>query len=125
MRSLVETPRGFVSGDRQAGGVACCPFQEKALHRRKVAALRRIRLTRGGFKMLSRLSSNFPRTRLAAMLAASTLFGVLSLAPSGAVLGDEGERHGGAVKLLTTVPVPGLTVFDISWIDPHTQLYYL
>jgi hypothetical protein len=75
--------------------------------------------------MLARLSSRFPRTRLAAMLAASTLFGVLSLAPSGAVLGDEGERHGGAVKLLTTVPVPGLTVFDISWIDPHSQLYYL
>ena len=75
--------------------------------------------------MLSRLSSNFPRTRLAAMLAASTLFGVLSLAPSGAALGDEPERNGGAVKFLTTVPVPGLTVFDISWIDPHTQLYYL
>ncbi len=31
----------------------------------------------------------------------------------------------GAVKLLATVPVPGLTVFDISWVDPHSQLYYL
>ncbi|HYS76435.1 MAG TPA: hypothetical protein VEM38_10120, partial [Burkholderiales bacterium] len=31
----------------------------------------------------------------------------------------------GAVKLLATVPVPGLTVFDISWVDPQSQLYYL
>jgi DNA-binding beta-propeller fold protein YncE len=49
------------------------------------------------------------------------LLGAVSLAPSGAALAEDG----GAVKLLTTVPVPGLTVFDISWIDPDTQLYYL
>ncbi len=79
--------------------------------------------------MLSRLSSNFPRTRLAAMLAASTVFGVLSLAPSGAALGDEDERNEAAVKLLTTIPYPAnlhaLHAFDISWVDAHTQLYYL
>jgi len=79
--------------------------------------------------MLARLSSRFPRTRLAAMLAASTLFGVLSLAPSGAVLGDEGERNAAAVKLLTTIPYPpdlqALHAFDISWVDADTQLYYL
>ena len=78
--------------------------------------------------MSARLSSGFPRTRLAAMLAASTLFGVLSLAPSGAVLGDEGERNT-AIKLLTTVPYPAdlqpLRAFDISWVDADTQLYYL
>ncbi len=79
--------------------------------------------------MLSRLSSNFPRTRLAAMLAASTVFGVLSLAPSGAALGDEDERNEAAVKLLTTIPYPAdlqaLHAFDISWVDADTQLYYL
>ncbi len=79
--------------------------------------------------MFSRLSSNSPRTRLAAMLAASTVFGVLSLAPSGAALGDEDERNEAAVKLLTTIPYPAnlhaLHAFDISWVDAHTQLYYL
>jgi hypothetical protein len=41
--------------------------------------------------------------------------------------GDKG-RAGGAVKLLTTIPVPGavpMVSFDISWVDPDTQLYYL
>jgi hypothetical protein len=79
--------------------------------------------------MFSRLSSNFPRTRLAVMLAASTVFGALSLAPSGAALGDEDERNEAAVKLLTTIPYPAdlqaLHAFDISWVDADTQLYYL
>ncbi|HXJ83136.1 MAG TPA: hypothetical protein VMS64_31190 [Candidatus Methylomirabilis sp.] len=43
--------------------------------------------------------------------------------------GDFGDNSGGAVKLLTTVPVPTslspLRAFDISWIDPVTQRYYL
>jgi len=97
--------------------------------RSKDAASRRIRLSRGGINMLARLSSNFSRTRLAAMLAASTVFGVLSLAPSGAALGDEDERNEAAVKLLTTIPYPAdlqaLHAFDISWVDADTQLYYL
>src|SRR5437868_12961290 len=37
---------------------------------------------------------------------------------------ERGEDR--AVRLLTTVPVPGrLVVFDISFINPDTQLYYL
>jgi len=91
--------------------------------------------------MLSSLSSRFTRTRLAAILATSALFGAVTLAPSGAALADDPERDGGAVKLLTTVPIPanpgrncpsaanhlfdGMCTFDISWIDQHTQLYYL
>jgi hypothetical protein len=45
---------------------------------------------------------------------------------------DEGRRNGGAVRLLTTVPIPStaaqpnhLVVFDISFVDPDQQLYYL
>jgi hypothetical protein len=37
---------------------------------------------------------------------------------------DNGAQ-GGPISLLTTIPVPGLVVFDISWVDPDTQLYYL
>ena len=56
----------------------------------------------------------------------------LSLAGVALLLGpqpanaDGGRRERGAVRLLTTVPVPGnLVVFDISFVDPATQLYYL
>jgi hypothetical protein len=36
------------------------------------------------------------------------------------------DRHARApVVLLTTIPVPGLTVFDISWIDSRTGLDYI
>lgn len=67
------------------------------------------------------------RTRLAAILATSALFGAASLATSGAALAD--DRNGGAVKLLTTIPYPSnlsaLHAFDISWVDADTQLYYL
>ena len=51
----------------------------------------------------------------------------LAAAGGGAVRADDG-RQGGAVRLLTTVPIPSpnhLVVFDISFIDPATQLYYL
>src|ERR1700730_10184409 len=44
-------------------------------------------------------------------------------APARADRGRDGARD--AVKLIKTIPVPGLTVFDISWVDPDTQLYYL
>jgi len=46
---------------------------------------------------------------------------------AGTARADEGRRSG-AVNLLTTVPVPSgnhLVVFDISFVDPATQLYYL
>jgi hypothetical protein len=48
----------------------------------------------------------------------------------GAVFADDGSdngENGGAVRLLTTIPVPGnaLRGFDISWLDASTQRYYL
>ena len=51
----------------------------------------------------------------------------LAAAGAGAARADDGRR-GGAVRLLTTVPIPSpnhLVVFDISFVDPATQLYYL
>jgi hypothetical protein len=44
-----------------------------------------------------------------------------------AALAEDHEREPGAVKLLATVPVPGVKMksFDISWVDADTQLYYL
>ena len=49
------------------------------------------------------------------------------LLPAGSVSADADQR--GAVKLLTTVPIPTslvpLRAFDISWLDPDSQLYYL
>jgi DNA-binding beta-propeller fold protein YncE len=58
----------------------------------------------------------------------STLLWVLAGAlGAGAALADEHERESGAVKLLATIPIPGdpMIIFDISWVDPNTQLYYL
>lgn len=62
-------------------------------------------------------------------LALSTLMLAVAIG-AGAARAEEGRR--GAVKLLTTVPVPNtatnpnhLVSFDISFIDPETQLYYL
>jgi hypothetical protein len=44
----------------------------------------------------------------------------------GAARADRGSEPG-PIALLATVPTPGapLVAFDISWIDPDTQLYYL
>src|SRR5437899_7313594 len=46
---------------------------------------------------------------------------------AGSVRADERDngRNGRPVSLLTTIPIPGLVVFDISWVDPGAQLYYL
>jgi hypothetical protein len=89
---------------------------------------------------------SYSRTSFAAMLAASALLGAGALAISGTALAHDDDRDGGAVKLLTTIPVPagpgdacpskapanplfnlftGMCVFDISWIDQDTQRYYL
>jgi hypothetical protein len=40
---------------------------------------------------------------------------------------DDHGRNAGPVRLLTTVPIPNLplVVFDISWVDPDSQRYYL
>src|SRR5258705_922431 len=51
----------------------------------------------------------------------------LAAAGAGTARADDGRR-GGAVRLLTTVPIPSpnhLVVFDISFVDAGTQLYYL
>jgi len=66
--------------------------------------------------------------RLLPVLAA----GALLLAGS-AAWAREDDGDNGPIKLLTTIPVPpvttnltgGLYAFDISFIDPHTQVYYL
>src|SRR2546421_4242485 len=53
---------------------------------------------------------------------------VVALAAIGAGAARAEGRNGGAVKLLTTVPLPSgnhLVSFDISFVDPSTQLYYL
>src|SRR3954454_22964675 len=55
---------------------------------------------------------------------------VIAVAAMGAraARADDGGRNGGAVRLLTTVAIPSpnhLVVFDISFVDPATQLYYL
>ncbi len=76
--------------------------------------------------MFAKLSIAPRRTRLAALLATSALFGAVSLATSGAALADQHERMG-AVTLLKTIPIPNAALhsFDISWVDASTQRYYL
>lgn len=50
-----------------------------------------------------------------------------ALVLTGTARADDDRRTEGPVKLLATVPVPGkpLVVFDISWVDQPSQLYYL
>jgi len=48
---------------------------------------------------------------------------MIAFGPAAAPAGD--DRGGGAVRLRKTIPVKGLVVFDISFVDPATQLYYL
>jgi len=50
---------------------------------------------------------------------------VLLLSAGSGGADEDNGRNGGSVSLLTTIPIPGLVVFDISWVDPNTQLYYL
>lgn len=58
----------------------------------------------------------------------STVLGILSgmLGSHGAARADR-VSDAGPITLLGTVPTPGapLVAFDISWIDPDTELYYL
>lgn len=58
---------------------------------------------------------------------ACALFGAASLVVSWNSLADDHDRAAGPVRLLDTVPVPGVQMkaFDISWVDADTQLYYL
>lgn len=62
-----------------------------------------------------------PRHRSTVIWALSALLGA-----RGAALADDGDQAR-PITLLATVPTPGapLVAFDISWIDPDTQTYYL
>ena len=80
----------------------------------------------------------FPHARPRKSLAAAGLTFV-AVALTGAAISDEALAKGGlkndvAVRLLTTVPIPGtganttagnLYVFDISWVDQASHTYYL
>ena len=71
------------------------------------------------------------RTRLATLLVASTLFGAVSLATSGAALAGPCTGPGAPTttqtKCLTAVQIPGnpLRSYDISWVNPDRAEYYL
>jgi hypothetical protein len=81
---------------------------------------------------LSRAAQNLSFSK-SAKLATTLRAAFCSVALAGAVFGtapalaDDG--HGGALRLIKTVPfpasVPALHGFDISWIDAATQRYYL
>jgi hypothetical protein len=57
------------------------------------------------------------------VLVVSGLVSTAALAPAA----EEHGRDRGPLTLLTTIPIPNspLVVFDISWVDPDTQSYYL
>ena len=70
------------------------------------------------------------RTRLAAILVASMLFGAVSLTTSGAALAactGPGAPTTTETRCLTAVQIPGnpLRSYDISWVNPHRAEYYL
>ncbi len=77
--------------------------------------------------MSARISS---RNSLAAIVAAPLLFGVGSLATSGAALAvciGPGAPTNTETKCRTAVIIPGkpLQSYDISWVNPHRAEYYL
>jgi len=63
------------------------------------------------------------KTRLASGWWLALIVSALMLTAAVAVA----EEHRGPVTLLRTVPIPNspLVVFDISWVDPDSQRYYL
>ena len=71
------------------------------------------------------------RTRLAVVVVASTLFGAVTLATSGAALAGPCTGPGAPTttqtKCLTAVQIPGnpLRSYDISWVNPNRAEYYL
>src|SRR5262245_47781510 len=80
---------------------------------------------------MAHISNSGSRARVVALMLAV----VAMLLPIGNVAwGNEGNDDRGAVRLLKTVPIPGtaanatngkLYSFDISFVDPATQTYYL
>src|SRR4029453_1189104 len=70
------------------------------------------------------------RTRLAVLVAASALFGAVSLATSGPALAQctgPGAPTTTQTQCLTAVQIPGnpLQSYDISWVNPDRAEYYL
>jgi hypothetical protein len=74
------------------------------------------------------------RLLLLLVLAVPSLLLSLVLLPSGQAVGAEQKKNDRAVRLLTTVPIPGtaanttggkMYVFDISWVDQKSRTYYL
>jgi len=61
----------------------------------------------------------------ALLLLLGTIVPMLLLG-AGSSRADDNGSNGGAVRFLKGIPVPGkMVVFDISWVDQPTQLYYL
>jgi hypothetical protein len=67
--------------------------------------------------------------RKCSLLLASFLALAIPVVPGPTDPARADDERAGAVRLLTTVPVPGtlqpLRAFDISWLDAASQLYYL
>ncbi len=71
-------------------------------------------------RIVPALRANSASSRLLAGLFAAAL----SVGPA---LADNNDQNAGAVRLLSTIPIPGAALhgFDISWVDADTQRYYL
>jgi len=83
---------------------------------------------------LSRVYSNDPAhaARSAHHSTAMRLLGTalaVSLCATSAFADSGDDNSGGPIRLIRTIPMPGnftaLRSFDISWVDPATQRYYL
>jgi hypothetical protein len=59
-----------------------------------------------------------------ALAAALWSVGMLSAGPA---LAHDGDRGDGALRLITTIPIPGeaMKTFDISWVDAQSRRYFL
>src|SRR3982751_5191177 len=48
---------------------------------------------------------------------------------AGSALADKDDQNSAAIRLIKTIPIPSslaaLRSFDISWVDPATERYYL
>lgn len=79
----------------------------------------------------SRSSPDLPRNVLAFRAKSASpllLAGLFATALCvGPALADNDGQNAGAVRLLSTIPIPGAALhgFDISWVDADTQRYYL
>jgi hypothetical protein len=60
-------------------------------------------------------------------LALSALLVPVGLMGAAVASAHDDERGDGALRLITTIPIPGVAMktFDISWIDPQSRRYFL